>query len=303
MTNILVTGGTGFIGRNMLPLLREQEPSATIYALSSKTAHELGNTLPKGVEAVSCDLLNAEQVASTVANIKPNKLIHLAWGMEPSNYNLPSNFEWLSASMQLIANFQQAGGQSMLIAGSCVQYDWQLGGCSEANTPRAVNNTYGHCKNILEDYALAFSEAHNMQCTWARPFFMYGPFEDDRRLLAYVIKNLVERKPATVQNGALLRDFMHCEDVASLMLALHQQSCHGVFNIGCGEMTSLGEAGQMAANIIGCPELLEIKVPENVSNKYVYAHTDKVSSTINWQPRYTMQSGLEQTINWWRNNV
>lgn len=296
MERLLITGATGFIGRNILPLLQKKYE---VIATSSRSTEIPGFS----GEVIACDLLDAKQVKQTVGQLKPSKLVHLAWGMEPGNYNLSTNFDWLSSSIHLLENFQKNGGEAVLMAGSCVQYDWSSCVCTENSTPRADNSTYGTCKNILQDFALSFSEAHSIQCLWALPFFMYGPYEDEKRLVAYLVKNILENKEATVQNGAIFRDFMHVEDVSNLMFELFESKAHGDFNIGTGEMVNLGDIAKEIGEILGRQQLVKINIPEVVTNKYVVANTDKVANQIKWQPKHNLNSGLENTIKWWENYV
>jgi len=263
MEKLLITGGSGFIGQNLIRLL---EGKYDVYLISSQKDLSISDF---SGQIIYCDLLDSVRLENTIFSIKPDKLIHLAWGMEPGNYNLPSNFSWLTASMRMLEIFQKNGGKSVMIAGSCVQYDWALGGCDEDRTPRANNSIYGNCKNILEDFALSFCAAHDIQCVWARPFFMYGQHEDDRRLVAYLIQNLLNNQEAIVQNGEVYRDFLEVEDVASLMLTILETKQSGVFNIGSGEMHNLGDLALTIGSLLDRRELITIKMPENVSNKYV----------------------------------
>lgn len=297
MERLLITGGSGFIGRNLLQLLKGRYD---IYLISSQKGLSIEGF---SGQIIYCDLLDVIQLSNTISSVKPDKLIHLAWGIEPGNYNLPSNFSWLIASMRLLEIFQEHGGKSIMITGSCDQYDWALGGCDEDRTPRVSNSLYGNCKNILEDFALSFCAAHDIQCVWARPFFMYGQYEDERRLVAYLIKNLLEKKQAIVQNGAVYRDFLHVEDVASLMVTIFELKQSGVFNIGSGEMYNLGDLALTLADLLDNRGLLTIKKPENVSNKYVVANMDKVKSVTDWQPKYNLETGLLKAIEWWRQDA
>ncbi len=297
MEKLLITGGSGFIGRNLIQLLKGKYD---VYLISSQKDLSISDF---SGQIIYCDLLDAIQIDNIVSSIKPDKLIHLAWGMEPGNYNLPSNFSWLAASMRLLEIFQKHDGKSVMIAGSCVQYDWALGGCDEDRTPRAITSTYGNCKNILEDFALSFCAAHDIQCVWARPFFIYGQHEDDRRLVAYLIKNLLRNQEAIVQNGVVYRDFLEAEDVVSLMLSIFDSKQSGVFNIGSGEMQNLGDLALTLGSLLDRRELITIKMPENVSNKYVVANMDKVRTVTDWQPKYNLVTGLSKTIEWWKKNA
>lgn len=304
MAKILLTGGSGFIGRNMLPLLIDHD----VTVVTSNPDLQLEADSEGSIRTVHCDLLDHASVASVVDDVAAEKLVHLAWGMEPSNYNLPSNFDWLAAGVNLIDRFRKSGGQAVLVAGSCVQYDWAVaqsdgGACSESTTPRSTQSTYAQCKNILEDYTLAYCQAHELQCTWAKPFFMFGPQENEARLVAHIITELLAGREATVQNGAVARDFLHTADVAGLMWKLFRQGHTGAFNVGSGQSTNLGDLGRMIADIVGSPELLQVIVPTEAENKSVFANMDLVRSTTSWQPNFDLRAGLENTIQWWSKNA
>lgn len=295
MEKLLLTGGTGFIGRNTLPLLRQH------YDVSLLTSRD--DVTLEGVEVITCNLLDPDATRAAVAKVKADKLFHLAWGMEPSNYNLPANFDWLAASMQLIRDFHHHGGNAICVAGSCVQYAWETGGCDEQLTPTTRSNLYGGCKNILQEFALTFCESNDMQCLWARPFFMYGPFEDERRLVASIVYNLIQGKEAVVNNGGIYRDFLHARDVGGLMLDLFTKGQSGVFNIGSGQLSSLGEIGHTIATSLDREDLLTVRYPEVSGNRYVFAKMDKVAQVTDWQPSFSLQDGLQQTIEWSKQHV
>ncbi len=300
MAKILLTGGSGFIGRNIIPLLGDHE----VTVVSSNPEFKIGGAS----EVIHCDLLDHVEVAKMVKTVAADKLIHLAWGMAPSNYNLASNFDWLTTGMHLIDQFRRSGGQSVLVAGSCVQYDWAAsqatgGSCHETLTPRSDQNTYAQCKNILEDFVVAYCRAHEMQYTWARPFFMFGPGEDSVRLVAHIITELLAGREATVQNGAVARDFLHTSDVAGMMWELFDQGHSGVFNVGSGQSTNLGDLGRMIAQILGRPELLKVIVPTEATNRDVFANMELLRSTISGQPKFDLRAGLEHTIQWWKQNA
>jgi UDP-glucose 4-epimerase len=223
--------------------------------------------------------------------------------MEAGNYNLQSNYSWLLASMRLLELFQENGGKSVMMAGSCLQYDWTLGGCDEKRTPRTNETIHGNCKNILEDFALSFCASHDLQCIWTRVFFMYGQHEAENRFVANLITSLLKDREAIVQNGSLYRDYLQVEDVAGLMMSLLNTNKSGVFNVGSGEMYNLGSMAVMIGELLNKPDLITVRTPDNISNRYLFANMDNVRSVTNWQPKYDLESGLLRTIEWWERYV
>jgi UDP-glucose 4-epimerase len=297
MKKILITGGSGLIGRNLLPLLQRKYD---VYLLSSQDKLSIDGFSGK---ILSCDIFDTVGLEGILSSLKPEKLIHLAWGMEAGNYNLQSNYSWLLASMRLLELFQENGGKSVMMAGSCLQYDWTLGGCDEKRTPRTHETIHGNCKNILEDFALSFCASHDLQCIWTRVFFMYGQHEAENRFVANLIISLLKDREAIVQNGSLYRDYLHVEDVAGLMMSLLNTNKSGVFNVGSGEMYNLGSMAVMIGELLNKPDLITVRTPDNTSNRYLFANMDNVRSVTNWQPKYDLESGLLRTIEWWERNV
>ena len=297
MKKLLITGGSGFVGRSLLPLLQRKYD---VCLLSSQD--ELSIDGFSG-EILSCDIFDTVRLEGILSSVKPEKLIHLAWGMEAGNYNLQSNYSWLLASMRLLELFQENGGKSVMMVGSCTQYDWTLGGCDETRTPRAYGTMYGNCKNILEDFALSFCASHDLQCICTRPFFMYGPREAEYRFVAHLINSLLKDREAIVENGSLYRDYLHVEDVAGLMVSLLNTNSSGVFNVGAGEMYNLGSMAVMIGELLNKPDLVTIRIPDNISNRYLFAKMDNVRSVTNWLPEHDLESGLLNTIEWWERNV
>src|SRR5262245_25093206 len=104
MKKILVTGASGFIGRSILPMLRES--SFDIHAVSRRLQ---GHS--EGISWHRTDLLDSSAVSSLLQKIRATHLLHLAWITDPDFYrDSQDNFLWLEASKNLFRGFHKAGG-------------------------------------------------------------------------------------------------------------------------------------------------------------------------------------------------
>ena len=128
---------------------------------------------------------------------------------------------------------------------------------------------------------------------------MFGPHEHKERLVAHIITELQAGREATVKNGAVARDFLHTADVAAMMWEVFRHGHTGVFNIGTGTPTNLGDLGRIIAELVGRPEQLKVIVPTEPANTHVFANMDQINSILAWQPAFDLKSGLENTIEWW----
>lgn len=300
MDKLVLTGASGFLGAPLSRCLGQDYDVIEVRRLVPQAS--------SANQIVEWDLLKDRHYDDLFARTNATTLVHGAWSMSANDYNLPTNFDWVEASLGIVRSFVENGGTTVVGIGSCVQYDWGDGVCVEGvcvedSTPRSHANTYAVCKNIVEDYVTAFCGHHGIRCLWLRPFFMYGPAEDPSRLVADIATSVLRGDVATIRNGGLDRDYLHVEDVAGLIRALIRSDAHGICNAGAGEVVSLGEIGRTIARLSGREDLLRVEVPEIVKGKTVVADMSRSREFIDYTPRYTLQSGLEHTLNWWKQHA
>ena len=141
MKRVILTGATGFIGSHAIPPLVEK--GYDVHAVSSQ---KTGIKLP-GVQWHRANLLDEKEASQLMAEIHPTHMLHFAWYAEPGQFwNSPRNFLWLEASIALMRHFADSGGKRLVMAGTCAEYDWDYGYCSEVLTPCKPTTPYGVCK-------------------------------------------------------------------------------------------------------------------------------------------------------------
>src|SRR5450830_470974 len=211
MKRVLVTGATGFVGRHALPLLVER----------GFDVHAVARAVPPHADSRvtwhAADLLGgADVLRALLEDSQPTHLLHLAWYAEHGKYwRSLENFRWTAASVELAHDFTARGGERLVATGTCAEYDWSGGVCSESSTPLAPSTPYGICKDALRRMLGALAVETKIGFAWGRVFFTFGPGEQPQRLVPSVIRSLLRGDEARTTHGRQVRDFLAVEDVAA----------------------------------------------------------------------------------------
>lgn len=296
MRKIIVTGATGFIGRHCLPLLINK--SFEVHAVTFRTP---SINIPD-VHWHQTDLLNGEEVQHLVSQVRPTHLLHLAWYVEKDKYwESTLNLRWIQASLELVQSFAKFGGQRLIIAGTCAEYDLRFGFCSEQITPLHPTSLYGVCKQALNLVLNKFAGQQGIDLVWGRVFFLFGPYEHPDRLVASVVRSLLLNQPAQCSHGNQIRDYLFVKDVASAFVALVESDVIGEVNIGSGHPLTIKDLVLKIAEQLNKMELIQLGVIPVSSDEphLIVANVNRLKSATNWTPEYQLHTGLLETINWW----
>lgn len=299
MRRALVTGATGFIGRQLLHALRAR--GYELHAVARRPPAEA----PADVRWHEADLLDNEARASLIAAVKPSHLLHLAWIAEHGVYwESPLNTAWLDASQDLVARFEEAGGSRFVGAGTCAEYDWtapQLkdGDCVERTTPRRPATLYGQCKLRFADW---LAQRPGLSTAWGRLFFLHGPGEDARRLVPSVILALLAGRAAAIGPGTQIRDFLTTQDAGAGFAALLDSAVTGSVNIASGSGAAVSDIALKIGDLLGRSELVQIgALPARPGEPpRLVADTTRLAREVGFHPAFDLESGLGATIGWWR---
>ena len=293
MKRVLVTGASGFIGRHSLePLIH-----------SGFEVHAADLRLPAipdlPVQWHRVDLLDESKIPQLLADVLPTHLLHFAWYAEPGKYWTSfENFRWVRASLNLIEQFHVHGGKRFVGAGTCAEYDWNYGYCSEGVTPLLPVSTYGICKHSLRLMLDAFSRVSDLNCAWGRVFFLYGPHEHPSRLVASVIHSLLDGRPALCSKGDQTRDFLHVSDVAGAFVALLESDVRGSVNIASGQPITIKDIVLKIARLIDREDLISLDALPARENEppLLLADPRRLFDEVGWRPVYGIDDGLAETI-------
>ncbi len=298
MKRVLLTGATGFIGRHCLPILSER--GYEIHAISTKPPMDR----QLDINWHKIDLLDSGQIADLVSIVRPSHLLHFAWYTAPGKYwTSLENIRWVQSSLDLLQAFVSEGGQRAVMAGTCAEYDWRYGYCSEKTTPLAPSTLYGTCKHTLQVMLNAFSKQTGLSSAWGRIFFLYGPYEHPDKLVSSVICSLLLGRQAHCSHGNQIRDFLYVKDVADAFVALLESDVEGSVNIASGKPIALRDIIEKISDIIMDKSFIQFgTIPTSLDEPpLLVADVRRLNKEVGWMSKYDLDKGLDETISWWKN--
>jgi nucleoside-diphosphate-sugar epimerase len=288
---ILVTGATGFVGREAVRLLCDQ--GHEVHAVGRNEGEDAR------VRWHRADLLDGADRRPLLGKIGASHLLHLAWYAVPGRYwTAIDNLDWVAASLRLARGFAETGGRRLVVAGTCAEYDWSMPRLDETATPLAPATLYGEAKLSLYRLLHHAAPALGLSLGWGRIFNVYGPFERPERLLGTLIQAARTGQPAHFSAGTQLRDFVHVEDVARAFASLLASPVEGAVNIGSGRAISVRSFIETAARLCDPAPVLHFGDPAQARDEppALYAAMDRLAGNLGFTARYDLDAGLADAI-------
>jgi nucleoside-diphosphate-sugar epimerase len=297
---VLITGATGFVGSEVArqavaagyEVAALVRPDASLWRLDGVTER---------VDVIWTDLSDHGAVRSAVARYRPDTCIHLAWYAEPGKYlHATENLSCLADGIALLRSLADVGCRTVVMTGTCAEYDSEAGWLHE-DSPSAPATLYAATKLALGLVGRQLAQEAGIRFSWARLFYLYGPAEADGRLVPTLIRALADGRPFHATVGDQVRDYLHVADAAAGVLALARGDASGIFNVASGAPVTVRELIATVAAVVGRPDLVHYGAapPRLWEPPFVCGDSRRLRG-LGWAPRYTLQSGLAQTVQWWR---
>ena len=261
---VLITGATGFVGRQVLHQLAKQNASLTVVVRDGKQGilkdHHAVETV-----ITTPDLFSetAEWWASSLQGI--DAVIHVAWYAEPGLYLQSSkNLHCLQGTLSMARGAAQAGVGRFIGIGTCFEYDLKHNVLS-IETPLKPSTPYAASKAAAYMVLSQWLPAQAMEFVWCRLFYLYGEGEDERRLVPYVRAKLAAGQPVELTRGNQIRDFINVSEAGRLIVEAALSTVQGPINICSGIPITVKQLVENIADEYGRRDLLKFGVrPENL---------------------------------------
>ncbi len=150
-----------------------------------------------------------------------------------------------------------------------------------------------------------YAAENGFSFAWARLFYIFGPFEDARRLVPSVSIHLARGLPANLSSGRAVRDFMDVRDVGEALAMLTLSDVTGTVNVGSGRAVSIGAIADHLADIVGRRDLIRLgTVPDRPDEApRIVAATRRLNTEVGYPPPRPLRDSLAEVYNWWQHQA
>jgi UDP-glucose 4-epimerase len=301
MARTLVTGGAGFIGANLQPLLRER--GEEIRVLDSLVAGDPARLEPD-VELIEGDVRDADAVARAMRDV--DAVVHLAaaGSVVESIADPLANFEvnalgtlrvLQAAAAADVERFVFASTGGALIGDAPPPVD-------ESSVPRPIS-PYGASKLAGEGYCHAFRGSYGLNTVALRFANVYGPHSDRKKgALTAFIKHALRGEPLEIfGDGGATRDFLYVEDLCrGLAIAHERRDVAGVVHVASERETSIADLAALVREATGADVAVEHRDRRRGEVERNFAMAELAHRVLDWHPQVALEDGIERTVAWFR---
>ncbi|HET8627522.1 MAG TPA: NAD-dependent epimerase/dehydratase family protein [Thermomicrobiales bacterium] len=297
---VAVTGGTGFIGRTLVPALAAAGHEVTVVARHPAPVHGAARALAGDVadRGIGAALAGAEAI------------VHLA-GLSDASASLadPVGYTTVNAlgTLNVLEAARDAGAGVVLASSQRVYEPWR--GPLDEDAPRRPTTVYGYGKLAAETWAAMYARLYGVPVVTLRLFTVYGPGQRMGGGASGIVAIFGERALAgreLVVHNRHLRDFVYVEDAAGAFFAalarLRDPDVAGrAYNIATGVGTRLDDLAALVRDLSGMGERVPIRVLEtDEPREEIVAVIDRARAALGYAPAVALRDGLARYLAWLR---
>ncbi|QWH81588.1 dTDP-glucose 4,6-dehydratase [Bacillus mycoides] len=313
--NILVTGGAGFIGSNFIHYMLKNYETYKIINYDALTySGNLNNV--KSIQEnpnysfVKGKIQNGELLEHVVKERDVQVIVnfaaesHVDRSIENPIPFYDTNVIGTVTLLELVKKYSHI----KLVQVSTDEVYGSLGKTGKfiEETPLAPNSPYSSSKASSDMIALSYYETYQLPVIITRCSNNYGPYQYPEKLIPLMVTNALEGKKLPLYGDGLnVRDWLHVTDHCSAIDTILHKGCVGeVYNIGGNNEKTNVDVVEQIIKLLGKTKKDIEFVTDRLGHDRRYAiDAQKMKNEFEWEPRYTFEQGLKETVEWYKNNV
>jgi UDP-glucose 4-epimerase len=293
---IAVTGATGFLGSHLTSRLYAAGADVHVVSRSHRCTEKGGPRWWQG------DLADIAPVREIFEKVRPEVIFHLsglATASPERELVLPTLHSLLVSTVNILMAASESGCGRVVLAASLTEP-------TEGHPEVTPGSPYAAAKWASGAYARMFRELYDVPVVMVRPFMTYGPGQDERKLIPYVIHSLLRGEAPKLSSGRQQIDWVYIDDVIDgfIASAMTQDIDGETIDLGSGLLVPIRDMVGVLVRLTNSEvEPLFGTLPDRPLERARIAKTPDAYRKLGWKATTSLEVGLEKTIAWYRERL
>lgn len=299
---MLITGGAGFVGSHLCD--KYVNDGNEVICLDtgdlSNVSHLLENK--KYFRKATTDITDWLSLSHFIGSERFDAIIHLAAQIRVDRAISNPSFTWrvnVDGTYNLLESARMFNVKKFLFASSSEIYGSAQYVPINEEHPLGSDSVYGATKIAGDRLCNAYAKTYGMDIGILRPFNIYGPRQTAGVISIFIDKVLKGISPSIQGDGSQSRDYIYIDDIVSAYNCMLYSKFPGTVNFGTGIETTVKELAETIINM--CKQNIKPEYHDAPPNTTMSLVADIFKAKkLGWEPKYNLESGVEEFINWYK---
>ncbi|OGF69626.1 hypothetical protein A3H65_04025 [Candidatus Giovannonibacteria bacterium RIFCSPLOWO2_02_FULL_45_14] len=312
---VLITGATGFIGSELTRRLVEEgkdEIGVIVRTASSKDHMYAISDFASRIQIYHANFTDWHAIKKAISDFSPNYIIHIGARTEVRHsFENPHEFNetnYLGTINLIHAALQVPDFKKFIFASSMEVYGYQPEKKPfKEKLPLHPGSPYSVSKAACEYYIEMAGKIYGLPYLISRACNTYGRRYNAGYIVEYIITSMIAGKDVYLGTPDAIRDLMYVDDHVNAYYTLLRSSVtNQTFNFGTGNQKVVREVAELIKNKLNFSgKIIEHWPPDYphrpTAEEYLSVDASKAKKILNWEPKYSIEEGLDKTIEYWKN--
>jgi ADP-L-glycero-D-manno-heptose 6-epimerase len=307
---ILITGGAGFVGSNLVKTIATRWPNAEICVLDAFVNGHFKNLIGFQGELIAGDLTD-DKILTQLMNRPFDIIFHQGAITDTTVSDQKKMIEVNTNSLSVLLDLASRNQATLVYASSAAVYG-NSPSPNQVGKGEIPENVYGYSKYLMDEMTRLYLKKHpelQHNIVGLRYFNVYGPGEYYKGKMASMILQLALKMrenitPHLFKFGDQKRDFVFVDDIVQANLKAATAGVSGIFNVGAGVSRTFNDIVAILNKALGTDHYIEyFDNPYSFYQNNTCADIQETREKLGYSPDYTLERGIQKTVDWLQSSM